>query len=362
VYLRRRLASLDLPLIGAALALVLFGTLAVASSTYAGGGAALWRNQLVWLLISLIGASVVITVDYRVWAGMAYALHLVVVVLLVLVIFFGREVGGNKSWLDLGVLRLQPSEMAKWTTCLVLAVYLTRRARASLGIRQLLELGTLIAAPVGLIALQPDMGTALTFVPILLAALLMGGVRWRVILCFLLVGLLLLPVGFFFMKDYQKERILSVFDPERDPSGIGYQVRQSKIAIGSGQLSGKGLFQGTQSQLDFLPAQHTDFILAVVAEELGFAGVLAVLGLFYLLFARGIATAISAQDRLGTYICMLVVAWIAGQMAINVGMVLGRLPTIGVPLPLMSYGGSSLVSTLAAVALIQSVRSRRFVN
>lgn len=360
--MRRRLASLDLPLIGAALALVLLGTLAVASSTYAGGGPALWRNQLLWLFISLIGASIVVAVDYRVWAGTAYVLHAVVIVLLVLVVFFGREVGGNRAWLDLGILRLQPSEMSKWTTCLVVAVYLTRRAHSSLGMRQLLELGTLIAAPVGLIFMQPDMGTVLTFVPISLAALLMGGVRWRVILSLLLVGLLLIPVGWSFMKDYQKERILTVFDPERDPSGIGYQVRQSKIAIGSGRLGGKGLFQGTQSQLDFLPAQHTDFILSVVAEELGFAGVLSVLGLFYLLFARGIAAAISAQDRLGTYICMLVVAWIAGQMAINVGMVLGRLPTIGVPLPLMSYGGSSLVSTLAAVGLIQNVRSRRFVN
>jgi rod shape determining protein RodA len=139
-------------------------------------------------------------------------------------------------------------------------------------------------------------------------------------------------------------------------------VRQSKIAIGSGGLAGKGMFQGTQSQLNFLPAQHTDFVLSVLAEELGFLGVLAVLGLFSVVFHRGIVAALAAQDRLGTYLCMLVVAWIAGQMAVNVGMVLGRLPTIGVPLPLLSYGGSSLISTLAGVALIVNVRSRRFVN
>ena len=164
------------------------------------------------------------------------------------------------------------------------------------------------------------------------------------------------------LEDYQKERILTTLDPTRDPAGFGYQVRQSKIAIGSGGLVGKGLFQGTQSQLNFLPAQHTDFILSVLAEELGFLGTLCILALFYFLFLRGFVAARSAQDRLGTHLSVLVVAWLAGQMSVNVGMVLGQLPTIGVPLPLMSYGGSSLVSTLCGIALIVNVRTRRFVN
>jgi len=361
--LRRRLDRLDPALLGATFALVALGTLAIASATLEGPlTEGLWRTQLLWVLIATAGAGIIVAVDYRIWAGVALALHLAVSVLLVAVLFVGREVGGNRSWLDLGAVRIQPSEMAKWTTCLVLAVYLTRRVRQSLGFRQLLELGSLTAVPVVLVAMQPDMGTALTFVPIFLAALLMGGVRWRVILLFLLIGVLLAPVLWFYLEDYQKERILTVFDPGRDPAGYGYQVRQSKIAIGSGGLVGKGLFQGTQSQLNFLPAQHTDFVFSVLAEELGFLGVLIVLGLFYLLFHRGIAAALSAQDRLGTYICMLVVAWLAGQMAVNVGMVIGRLPTIGVPLPLLSYGGSSLVSTMAAIALIVNVRYRRFVN
>jgi rod shape determining protein RodA len=363
VYVRRRLDSLDLPLLGAALALVLLGTLAVASATLEGpGNEGLWRMQLAWLLISLAVAAVVALVDYRVWAGTALVLHAGVVVLLVVVLFFGREVGGNRSWLDLGLLRIQPSETAKLTTCLVLGFYLSRRVRESLGLRQFVEIGLLAGAPVVLVALQPDLGTALIFVPIVLAALLMGGVRWKVILVVLLLGLLLAPGLWLVLEDYQKERIRTVLDPERDPAGYGYQVRQSRIAIGSGGLVGKGLFQGTQSQLNFLPAQHTDFVLSVLAEELGFLGVLAVLGLFYLLFYRGIVAALSAQDRLGTHVCLLVVAWIAGQMAVNVGMVLGRLPTIGVPLPLVSYGGSSLVSTLAGIALIVNVRARRFVN
>lgn len=360
---RRRLVKLDLLMLGGTMALVGLGTLAVASSTMDGPvTAGLWRMQLLWLLAAGVGAAVVVTVDYRLWAGTALVLHGAVIVLLILVLIFGREVGGNRSWLDFGAVRMQPSELAKWTTCLTLAYYLARRVRESLGLRQLTEITLLVGAPLGLTAMQPDMGTALIFVPIFLAALLMGGVRWKVLLGILLIGVLLAPVGWFLLEDYQKERIFTVLDPGRDPAGFGYQVHQSKIAIGSGQLVGKGLFQGTQSQLKFLPAQHTDFILSVLAEELGFLGVLSVLGLFYLIFHRGIAAALSSQDRLGSYICMLVVAWIAGQMAVNVGMVLGRLPTIGVPLPLMSYGGSSLVSTLCGIALIVNVRSRRFVN
>ena len=244
----------------------------------------------------------------------------------------------------------------------MLAVYLSRRVRGSIGLRQLIEMGVLIGLPVGLIALQPDMGTALTFIPIFLVATIIGGVRWKIIVALLIIALALTPVLWFQLKDYQKERIRTVLDPSRDLSGYGYQTHQSKIAIGSGGLTGKGLFRGTQSQLNFLPAQHTDFVLAVWAEDLGFVGVAMVLGLFYYVVHRAIVAARSAQDRLGTYLCVLIVAWITGQMAINIGMVVGRLPTIGVPLPFMSYGGSALITALCGVALIVNVRSRRFVN
>jgi rod shape determining protein RodA len=360
---RRLLASLDLPTIGVTLALAAIGLFSIASASLAGGGGGQrWRMQLVWLGVAVAAAAVIVALDYHVWAEVALALHAGVIVLLVGVLLFGHEVGGNRSWLVIGPLRLQPSELAKWTTCLVLAVYLARRVRGSLGLRQMIEMGLLVGGPVGLIAGQPDMGTTLIFVPIYLAALIMGGVPWKAILGVMLVGLLLAPFAWFWLEDYQRERILTVFDPERDPAGYGYQVRQSQIAIGSGGLTGKGVYQGTQSQLNFLPAQHTDFILAVFAEQIGFVGAVTVLSLFYYLFYRGIAAARSSQDRLGTYTCILVVAWLAGQMAINVGMVLGRLPTIGVPLPILSYGGSALVATLCGVALIVNVRSRRFVN
>jgi len=360
---RRLLDSLDLSTVIATLALAAAGIFSIASATMEQAGrSSLWRVQLIWCLLALLAAAVVVAIDYRLWAEIAYVLHGVVTLLLVAVLFFGYAVGGNRSWLVLGPMRLQPSELAKWTTCLVLAVYLARRVRGSMGLRQLLEMSFLIGLPVVLIALQPDMGTALIFIPIFLGAMLIGGVRWKVIVGILLVGLLLTPVAWTMLQDYQKERILTVLEPERDPSGYGYQIRQSKIAIGSGGLTGKGLFRGTQSQLNFLPAQHTDFILAVLAEELGFIGAVIILGLFYYLCYRGIVAALSSQDRLGTYLCLLVVAWISGQMAVNVGMVLGRLPTIGVPLPFLSYGGSALVAAMCGVALIVNVRSRRFVN
>jgi len=360
---RRLLHSLDTPTMLTALALCGVGLLSIASATAEQAGrSGLWKMQLVWLGVGIVAATVVVVVDYRLWAALALVLHGVALGLLGLVLAFGREVGGNRSWLEFGPLRAQPSEFAKWTTCLVLAVYLARRVRSSMGLRQLGEMSLLVAAPVGLIALQPDIGTALIFVPIFATALMIGGVRWKVLVAFVILALLFAPVGWTQLKAYQQARILTMFDPERDPSGVGYQLRQSKIAIGSGGLVGKGLFDGTQGQLNFLPAQHTDFVLATFTEELGFLGACGVLGLFYCLLWRGILAARSAQDRLGTYLCMLVVAWLIGQMAINVGMILGRLPTIGVPLPFLSYGGSALVTALCGVALVVNVRTRRFVN
>ena len=360
---RRLLDNLDVATVTAVLALAAFGLLAIATATDGQVGRdGLWRTQLVWLLVGTLAASVIFFIDYRFWAELALVLHGAVITLLVVVIFFGREVAGNRSWLVLGPFRLQPSELAKWTTCLILAAYLAKRVRGNMGLWQIIEVGVLVGVPMGLVALQPDHGTALIFVPIFLAAILLGGVRWKAIVWLLVIALLATPVVWTQLADYQKERILTVFDESRDPSGVGYQVRQSKIAIGSGGMTGKGLFEGTQSRLNFLPAQHTDFALAVLAEELGFLGAGSVLVLFYYLIYRAVAIARASQDRLGTYLCLLIAAWITGQMAINVGMVLGLLPTIGVPLPFISYGGSALVACCCGVALVLNVRGRRFVN
>lgn len=360
---QRFLDSFDFATLMTALGLAALGLLGIASATHGDPTkAAIWKAQAMWIAIGLVVLLVVAAVDYHLWAEFAPFLYMASMALLVAVLFLGKEVGGNRSWLDFGFARFQPSELAKWTTCLALAAYLTERVRAGLRLSQALTMGVIVGVPVVLVAGQPDMGTALTFLPIYVAALLLGGIRWRWIVIFLIVVALLAPLGWTVLEDYQKERILSVVNPERDPAGVGYQVRQSKIAIGSGGLVGKGLFQGTQSRLNFLPAQHTDFVLAVLAEDLGFIGAAAVLGLIYYLLHRGIVAARSSQDRLGTYLCLLVIAWLAGQIAINVGMVLGLLPTIGVPLPLLSYGGTALVTVFSGIGLVVNVRTRRFVN
>jgi rod shape determining protein RodA len=360
---RRFVDKLDYATLLGAVALSGLGVLAISSATLGQPArTGIWHTQLLWLGIALVVALVVVAVDYHHWAEFSLALHAVVLALLVCVIFFGKEVGGNRSWLVVGPFTLQPSEFSKWTTCLALASYLSERVRAGVGIRQIVEMGVIAGLPMLLIAMQPDMGTALTYVPIYLAALLLGGLRWKLIAAVMLLGLLAAPVGWGHLKAYQKERILTVFQPERDPAGVGYQVRQSKIAIGSGKFTGKGLFHGTQSHLNFLPAQHTDFVLSVLAEEFGFMGAAIVLSLFYYVLHRGILAARSAQDRLGTYLCLLVVAWIVGQVGVNVGMVLGLLPTIGVPLPFLSYGGSALLAAMAGIGLVANVRGRRIVN
>lgn len=354
--------NFDLPTSLVAFALTLFGLLAIASATAGEGGGGQWRQQAVWLVLGAIGAAIIVSVDYRTWAQLAVPLHLFAIALLVITLFFGREIAGNKSWLVFGPIRLQPSEIAKWTTCLALATYLASRVRERLTFRQLLDLILIAGVPMALVVLQPDHGTALLYLPILTTAVLLGGVRWRLLALVALLMVLAAPVGWQQLRPYQKERILTVFDAERDPRGIGYQSRQSRIAIGSGRLWGKGLGKGTQTRLHYLPAPHTDFVLAVIAEELGFLGIAAVLSLFYVLLLRGIQAARSAQDRLGNFLALLICAWFASQLAINIGMVLGKLPTIGVPLPLISYGGSAMITAAAGVGLIVNIRSRRFVN
>jgi len=362
--LRRRLLDrLDLPTIAVALSLAMVGMIAIASATAEQPGrAGLWKTQLLWLGVAAVAAVVVMSVDYHIWAEFSLSLHGVGIALLVAVALFGKEVGGNRSWLDVGPVSFQPSELVKWTTCLATASFLSKRVQNRIGFPQTLQLLGIVGIPVVLIAKQPDMGTALTFVPIFLAAMLLGGLRWRWVVAAGIVVAFLAPVGWGHLKAYQRERILTVVNPDRDPSGIGYQARQSKIAVGSGRLTGKGLFKGTQNRLNFLPAQHTDYVLAVIAEELGFIGAAGVLALLYYLLYRGLLAARSSQDRLGTYLSLLVVCWFTGQSAINIGMVVGLMPTIGVPLPFVSYGGTALIAVMCGVGLIANVRGHRFVN
>ncbi|MGD8376098.1 MAG: rod shape-determining protein RodA [Acidobacteriota bacterium] len=361
--LRDRLRTqFDWPTFGVTLSLCLVGMLMIASTTLQDGGDSL-RRQGIWLGLGLAGMLLVIAVDYHTWAALAWVLYGAAMAGLVYVLIFGREISGARSWIELGPANLQPAELAKVATVLAMAAFLGPRTERHLGARNLLVLCLLAGTPAVLILLQPDMGTLLPFIPLLGVLALLGGIRVRTMVAMALVVALILPVAWtFVLKDYQKERVLTFFDPGRDPRGAGYQVIQSKIALGSGGMTGKGFFSGTQGQLHFLPAQHTDFIFSVLGEEGGFVATAAVLGLYFLLLWRCFVAAESSRDLLGVYLCIGIAAMLATQILFNTGVVVGLLPTAGITLPLLSYGGSSLISTLIAIGLIINVRMRRFVN
>jgi rod shape determining protein RodA len=343
----------------------LISVVAVTSATIGSSGDFLSSSgfrQLVYLGIGIGLYLVVQRIDYHDWADMWVLLYAAGVLALLALPWLARPISGARSWLELGPLRIQPSEPMKVITALAVAAFLAE-ARDKLSLVRLVQLGALVGLPMALIVLQPDMGTALTFVPLFLGVAWLAGIRGKVLISLALIGALAVPILWFgVLEPYQKERVLTVFDPERDPSGSGYQVIQSRIAVGSGQITGKGLFRGSQSRLDFLPARETDFVLAVIAEETGFVGVLVVLGVYLSLLLRTLQTAAISQDPLGAYLAVGVASLWAGQIFINTGMVAGILPTIGVPLPALSAGGSSLVATFLAFAIVGSVRVRRFVN
>jgi rod shape determining protein RodA len=226
----------------------------------------------------------------------------------------------------------------------------------------MLKIAGLVGVPMVLVMKQPDLGTSLTYTPILAVGAFLAGLRWKYIAVIAVVVVLVLPVGWHFLHDYQKARLVSFLDPDRDPQGTGYQLIQSKIAVGAGGMWGKGVTRGTQTQLRFLPVPHTDFIFSAFAEEHGFVGVILVLSLYFVLIMQIVQNAQTAPDRAGMYICMGVGALLLFHVLVNVGMVVGRMPVTGIPLPLMSAGGSSVWSNFMALGLVNNVRLRRFVN
>ena len=359
---RRAVREIDWVLIGLVLLNVLIGLVFIYSSShYLTGGYHV--RQALWVLVALVALFAVLLVDYRVL--MSYALYFYAGSLVVLVgmLLFARLVAHTKSWITLPFFQIQPSEVAKLTLILLLARIFSEYKRSTLTANVAAQSILLLAAPVLLVAAQPDLGTAMTFVPVLLAAFFLAGMRRRTVVILLLAGLALGVAGWHFgLRDYQKRRLTTLIDPGRDPRGAGYHILQSKIALGSGGLTGKGLGKGSQSQLRFLPARHTDFIFSVIGEETGFAGVFLVLLAYFLMLARMFSSAAKARDRAGVYVVFMATSLIAFQFFVNVMMIIGLFPVTGVPLPLLSYGGSSLVSNFAAVGLVINVRMRRFAN
>jgi rod shape determining protein RodA len=321
----------------------------------------LLMRQLVWLGVSLVAGLVLISIDYRALARWAYLGYVVGLGLLTAVLILGRTAQGARRWLSIGPFTLQPSELFKLVLLTTVAAYLAGREAERPGWDRVMLPLCLVAPAFLLIVKQPDLGTALVLVPVVAALLFIGGARWRDLAILAGGGLAAAPAFWFLLRDYQRERLLVYLDPFRDPLGSAWNVIQAKITIGSGQLWGKGLFGGTQSRLAFLPERHTDFIFAAFAESWGFLGAMALLAVYGLLAMRGLEVAATARDALGSLLAVGATVLLVSQALVNIGMVTGLLPVVGIPLPMVSYGGSALLTALGAVALIENVRMRRFV-
>jgi rod shape determining protein RodA len=349
------------------LLLILFvstiGILNLYSATFAWKtyGQPVYMKQIFWLGIGMSIALVICLFDYRKLKRLGWPLYVITLGLLGWVLLFGKTSMGATRWIDLGFFNLQPSEVMKIVLILALACYFNDRPYP-LGctLRDLIVPFLLLLIPFGLVIKQPDLGTGLLILFIGTTTLLFVRIRFKTLITLLVCGSLMPIFGWFFLKDYQKSRIYSFLDPERDPLGAGYHIIQSKIAVGSGGFWGKGFMHGTQSQLSFLPERHTDFAFSVFAEEWGFAGCAALLLIYFLIVAWGFFIAYRATDRFGKFLAVGVVCMLFWHVVVNLGMVIGLLPVVGVPLPLFSYGGTSMVTTMIGVGLLLNVSMRRF--
>ena len=354
---------LDVPFLLASLALSAIGVAMVVSTTSGTARGGLGGKQALFVVAGLAAATFFAVFDYRLLLRSSPGLFAVSLLPLVWLPIFGPTIAGAKSWIRLfGGFQLQPSELARVSTVLLLAWILENDDRPLLSPKTVGVLVATVGIPIALVLLQPDLGVALTYVPFLLAALYLGGLPARVWGALVLAGTLAAGASWFVLKDYQKDRIRTFLDPDLAARGAGYQVRQARIAIGSGGILGKGWKEGTQSRLGFLPVRHADFIFAALAEERGFVGVGVVVGLYGLLLARGLSIARDARDRGGSMLVLLVVVNVVAQAAANIAMNVGVLPTTGITLPFVSYGGSSVIATWAMTGLVLSVAQRRFVN
>jgi rod shape determining protein RodA len=357
---RRLLQNVDWPLLGAMGGLVILSATTLASLHIGRAGGNVALRQLAWFGIGLCAMLVIASIDYRRLVRLAPLIYLAGLAGLVAVSSLGRSVSGARRWILLGPMSVQPSEVFKLCFVLMIAWVLTSRWTQPVGKTTLALTLPLIVVPVMLIVRQPDLGTALLLFPVLIALFVGAGVRLRLLGGLVLAGLAATPLAWLAMKDYQRERILVFLDPFRDPLGSAYNVIQAKIAIGSGQLLGKGVAGATQSRLAFLPERHTDFIFAVFAETWGFVGCLVLLTCYALLLLRGFDIAASTREPVGRAVALGVTALFAAQVLVNIGMVTGLLPVVGVPLPLMSYGGTSMLVSLTGLGLLLSVRMRQF--
>ena len=362
---RRLYFHIDWLLLGAIVLIAAIGLAMIYSVTTLPDGRA---SAQVWtqgyaLVLGLIALLVCLAIDYRMLAEHSHFIYGSLLVLLIFVLVKGQTQMGGQRWIPIGPFHLQPSEFGRIGVALMLAMYFGENRRGAKNTSDLILGGIFTAIPLLLIAKQPDLGTAVTLLPVFLGVAFLAGLRLRLLGVLALIGVLAAPIAWkFALKDYQRSRIQMFIDPEQDPRGAGYQTIQARVTVGSGGLTGKGFRQGTQGQYKFLPVAHNDFIFSVLAEEQGFIGVLGALGLYLFVILRSLEAARLAKDRLGAYLVGGIISGFAFQVIYNVTMSAGLAPVKGITLPLMSYGGSSLIASLASFGLILNVRMRRFTN
>ena len=345
--------------------LLLTGISFIYSASYRGENmpaGSYFQKQIVWALIGGLVFLGVALADYHLWRDSAWWLYGVGLVLLVLVLLVGKKVYGAYRWLSLFGIQIQPSEFAKVSTMIALARFLSRPGREVEHFRCVVQVLVITAVPFLLILKEPDLGTAAIMAPMAFCMMFAAGVPLRYLGLLVLVALLLAPLSWFVLDDYQHERILVFLDSDRDPLGAGWNKIQSAIAVGSGGLTGKGFLRGTQNMLGFLPrtVSPTDFIYSVIAEEMGFMGSVLLLSLFATLLYAGTRAAVQARDKMGRLLAVGITSLLFCHVSVNIAMTIGLLPITGIPLPLISYGGSFMVSTMVGLAMVQSVYIRRY--
>jgi rod shape determining protein RodA len=358
------LRDFDWPMFLIVMLICCVGVLQIYSATIGTQWDGYWWKQILYILAGMFLMWVVAQIDYHYLLGHVFSMYGVAVIALIGVLIFGSTAFGSTRWISLpGGFHLQVSEFAKLVIILLVARLMTELKGDVLTIQDVLKVAGFVFIPAILIKMEPDLGTSLTYLPILGIGVFLAGMPWRYWAAIsIILILVVLPIYRYGLKDYQKDRVKAFLGEDTDPRGSGYQVSQSKIAIGHGGMWGKGVTKGSQTRLRFLPVPDKDFIFSAFAEEHGFVGVMLVLSFYLILLMQIVQNAQTAPDRAGMYVCMGVAALVLFHILVNVGMVIGRMPVTGIPLPLMSYGGSSIWSSFMMLGLVNNVRLRRFVN
>jgi len=339
---------------GTTVLLMVIGALAIYSATSTSTKPFLMK-QVVWYVIGFIIMMIFANINYNNLISLANYLYAAFLIILVFVLFWGHESLGATRWIKIGGVQFQPSEFMKIIVSLAVIRFILVRQKEAFTWKNLAKIAVLVAVPLFLILAQPDLGSAILIIPLVLVVLFMGNISVKKLVIILIIGMLILPAGYLVLKDYQKQRIKVFLNPDIDPLGAGYNVIQSQIAVGSGRLTGKGWVQGTQSQLNFIPIKYTDFIFAVIAEEFGFLGGVAVTLIYFILIMEGLKIVKLCRYNGGKMLGGALSIIIFSQVTINIGMNIGIMPVTGITLPLLSYGGSSVLVIMIALGILQNI-------